>query len=293
MKELTGKEVAASIYENIEIESKRLYEQFQHRPTLAVILVGSDPASMAYVSSKKKKALELGFGHKDISLPADIDENTLLSHIDDLNRDSEVDGILVQLPLPAHLDESKVINSIAAGKDVDGLHPTNMGHLVREEETFISCTPHGILKMLDYYEIETKGKHVVVIGRSAIVGKPIAALLMQKGRDATVTVCHSRTADLPSFTRSADILIVAIGRANFVTSDMVKDGAVVIDVGINRVDDASRKRGYRLTGDVDFDSVASKCTAITPVPRGVGPMTIAMLMYNTLSAAKLHMEGRK
>jgi methylenetetrahydrofolate dehydrogenase (NADP+)/methenyltetrahydrofolate cyclohydrolase len=293
MNELTGKEVASSIYEKIEKKSENLFAQTNHRPTLAVILVGTDPASMAYVSSKKKKAEDLGFGHKDITFESTVSEELLIQSIDELNNDVEVDGILVQLPLPKHINESNVINSIVADKDVDGLNPTNIGHLIREERTFLSCTPHGILQMLDYYNIDTVGKHVVVVGRSIIVGKPIAALLMQRGRDATVTVCHSKTKDLASFTRQADILIVAIGRPNFITKSMVKEGAVVIDVGINRVEDSSRKRGYRLTGDVDFTNVSPLCSAITPVPRGVGPLTIAMLMYNTLEAALEHHKGNK
>ncbi len=286
MKILTGKEVATSLYKEIEEQSALLFTRTQHKPTLAVILVGDDPASASYVSSKKKMCEKLNFGHKDIVFSDAVTQEELIEAINDLNNDELVDGILVQLPLPVHIDESTIINSIDPSKDVDGLHPYNIGKLLREEDGFIPCTPFGIVKMLEYYDIPVHAKHVVVIGRSVIVGKSIALLLVQKHKDATVTITHSKTKDLASITKTADIIIAAVGKANMVTSNMVTDGAVVIDVGINRVNDATRKRGYRITGDVDFENVAPLCSAITPVPKGVGVMTIAMLMYNTLKAAQ-------
>ncbi|NCB02351.1 MAG: bifunctional methylenetetrahydrofolate dehydrogenase/methenyltetrahydrofolate cyclohydrolase FolD [Spirochaetia bacterium] len=279
---LTGKEVATSVYKEIE-EQMSLFTT--HPPTLAVILVGNDPASLAYVSSKKKMAESLNFGHKDIFFKEDISEEQIIHTIKELNEDEEVDGILVQLPLPKGIDESNIINAIDPDKDVDGLHPVNIGKILREEDGFIPCTPFGIIKMLEYYNIEVSGKHVVVIGRSVLVGKSIALLLVQKHTDATVTITHSKTKDLSSITKQADIIIAAVGKPHMVTRDMVKNGAVVIDVGINRVEDKTKIKGYRLTGDVDFDAVSPICEAITPVPRGVGVMTIAMLMYNTYKAA--------
>lgn len=286
MKLLTGKEVATSLYKEIEEHTQQFIQKTKHAPTLAVILVGEDPASLAYVNSKKKMCDTLSFGHKDITFSSHVSENELIDAIHALNEDKEVDGILVQLPLPPLIDESLIINTIDPSKDVDGLHPLNIGALLREEDGFIPCTPYGIIKMLEYYDIPTIHTHVVVIGRSVIVGKSIALLLTQKGKDATVTITHSKTKDLSSITRTADIIIAAVGKPHMVTSDMVKEGAVVIDVGINRVEDSTKKRGYRLTGDVDFEHVSPKCSAITPVPKGVGVMTIAMLMYNTLKAAK-------
>lgn len=285
---ISGKEVAAKVRQEVQQACARFIESTGNRPCLAVILVGDDPASATYVASKGKACDQMGFLHRDYHLEATISENELIKLITALNEDIAVDGILVQLPLPSHINEHKVLHTVSADKDVDGLHPTNMGKLILGTPVFIPCTPGGILRLLDEYEIDTVGKQVVVVGRSNIVGKPIAALLMQKGRDATVTMCHSRTADLAFHTRSADILIVAIGSPLAITASMVKEGAVVIDVGINRINDASRKRGYRLVGDVDFDQVAPKSYAITPVPGGVGPMTIAILMKNTLHAAVLH-----
>ena len=255
-------------------------------PTLAVVLVGNDPASQSYVKSKKKACISLGFGHRDYELPADTTEKALLDLVKQLNADPTVHGILVQMPLPKGLDENLVIETIDSKKDVDGFHPVNVGKLLIGLPCFVSCTPKGVLEILDYYHIETKGKHAVIIGRSNIVGKPMAALLIQKGRDATVTVCHSKTENLKEIVKTADIIIAAIGKPLFVTSDMVKKGAVIIDVGINRIDDPSRKKGYRIVGDVDFEQVQDTCSAITPVPGGVGVMTIAMLMKNTLQAAK-------
>ncbi len=283
---LTGKEVAESVYQVIKERTISFMAQTNRAPTIAVVLVGEDPASNAYVKSKAKMAETLKFGHIDIKLPENIEEIELINAIVTLNNDELVDGILIQLPLPKHINESKIINTIDPRKDVDGLHPVNIGKLLREEKGFIPCTPFGIIKMLEFYNIDVNGRHVVVIGRSVLVGKSIALLLLQKSKNATVTVTHSKTQHLSTITKQADIIIAAVGRANMVTSDMIKEGAIVIDVGINRVDDISKKKGYYLTGDVDYESVAPHCSAITPVPRGVGVMTIAMLMYNTLLAAE-------
>ena len=258
-------------------------------PGLAVVLVGENPASKAYVGSKEKACLEAGMRSVKIERPAEIPEADLLAIVDQLNADPTIHGILVQLPLPKHIDTQKVLLRVNPAKDVDGFHPVNVGKLVIGDPTALRpCTPYGVQQMLIRSGIETKGAHAVVIGRSTIVGKPMASLLIQTGvgGDATVTVCHSRTRDLPAVCRSADILIAAIGKAEFVTADMVRPGAVVIDVGINRVDDATKPRGYRLTGDVMYGPVAEIASAITPVPGGVGPMTIAMLLANTIQAVK-------
>ncbi len=257
------------------------------RPGLAVVLVGEDPASKAYVGSKEKACQEAGMHSVKITREPGISEAELLDIVARLNADPAVHGILVQLPLPKHIDSEKVLNSIDPRKDVDGFHPVNVGKLVIGDPTALRpCTPYGVQQMLIRSGIETRGAHAVIVGRSTIVGKPMASLLIQQGAggDATVTVCHSKTKDLPAVCRSADIIVAAIGRAEFVTKDFVRPGAVVIDVGINRVDDASVPRGYRLTGDVKFAEVAELAAAITPVPGGVGPMTIAMLMQNTLQA---------
>ena len=257
------------------------------RPGLAVVLVGEDPASKAYVGSKEKACQEAGMHSVKITREPSISEAELLDIVARLNADPAVHGILVQLPLPKHIDSEKVLNSIDPRKDVDGFHPVNVGKLVIGDPTALRpCTPYGVQQMLIRSGIETRGAHAVIVGRSTIVGKPMASLLIQQGAggDATVTVCHSKTKDLPAVCRSADIIVAAIGRAEFVTKDFVRPGAVVIDVGINRVDDASLPRGYRLTGDVKFAEVAELASAITPVPGGVGPMTIAMLMQNTLQA---------
>jgi methylenetetrahydrofolate dehydrogenase (NADP+)/methenyltetrahydrofolate cyclohydrolase len=257
------------------------------RPGLAVVLVGEDPASRAYVGSKEKACQEAGMHSVKITRDVSISEAELLDIVAQLNADPAIHGILVQLPLPKHIDSEKVLNSIDPMKDVDGFHPVNVGKLVIGDPTALRpCTPYGVQQMLIRSGIETKGAHAVIVGRSTIVGKPMANLLIQQGPggDATVTVCHSKTKDLPGVCRSADILVAAIGRAEFVTKDFVRPGAVVIDVGINRVDDASLPRGYRLTGDVKYGEVAEIASAITPVPGGVGPMTIAMLMQNTLQA---------
>jgi methylenetetrahydrofolate dehydrogenase (NADP+)/methenyltetrahydrofolate cyclohydrolase len=257
------------------------------RPGLAVVLVGENPASKAYVGSKEKACQEAGMHSVKVTRPETIGEAELLGIVAQLNADPSIHGILVQLPLPKHIDSEKVLNSIDPLKDVDGFHPMNVGKLVIGDPTALRpCTPYGVQQMLIRSGIETKGAHAVIVGRSTIVGKPMANLLIQQGPggDATVTVCHSRTKDLPAVCRSADILVAAIGKAEFVTKDFVRPGAVVIDVGINRVDDASLPKGYRLTGDVKYAEVAEIASAIKPVPGGVGPMTIAMLMQNTLQA---------
>jgi methylenetetrahydrofolate dehydrogenase (NADP+)/methenyltetrahydrofolate cyclohydrolase len=286
MQVLKGKEVADQAYVELEERCKSFIAQYGYSPSLAVVLVGEDPASQSYVASKQKACDRLGIEHKDYLLSDKTSETELLGLVKLLNEDNSVHGILVQLPLPSHINETAIIGAINPAKDVDGFHPQNVGNLLIGNPAFVSCTPLGILALLDHYRIETSGKHVVIVGRSNIVGKPMAALLMQKGRDATVTVCHSKTKDLPTITAQADILIAAIGRANFIKTAMVKQGCVIIDVGINRVEDASRARGYRLVGDVDYASVAPKTKAITPVPGGVGVMTIAMLMNNTILAAE-------
>jgi methylenetetrahydrofolate dehydrogenase (NADP+)/methenyltetrahydrofolate cyclohydrolase len=263
------------------------------RPGLAAVLVGEDPASAVYVRSKGKACEEAGMHSVTIRLPAETSEADLLATVDRLNGDPEIHGILVQLPLPKHINSEKVLHRIDPAKDVDGFHPVNVGKLVTGDKTaFRPATPYGVQQMLLRSGIETRGAHAVIVGRSNIVGKPMANLLIQQGPggDATVTVCHSRTRDLPSVARSADILIAAIGKPEFVTADMVRPGAVVIDVGINRVEDASQPKGYRLTGDVAYGPVAEIASAITPVPGGVGPMTIAMLLQNTLQAMK-QLEG--
>ncbi len=290
MQILSGKEVAQVIQDEVRLESLAFQKKSGIQPCLAVILVGEDPASATYVASKKRTCEAMGFAHKDFYLDTDCSENELKDLIRTLNNDILVHGILVQLPLPPHLSESVVIETIDPDKDVDGLHPQNVGRLLLGQDGFIACTPHGVLKILDYYHIETSGKEVVIVGRSSIVGKPMAALLMQKGRDATVTICHSRTKNLAQVTRRAEILIVAIGKPHAITAPMVSPGTIVIDVGINRLDDPSKKRGYRLVGDVDYEKVIPLCEAITPVPGGVGVMTIAMLMVNTLTAAKKQSE---
>lgn len=283
---IDGKQIAAAVRADVREEVDEWIAGGRRRPYLAVVLIGDDPASASYVRGKTKAAAEAGIESDTLTYGADISEEKLLGIVRDLNEDDSVDGILVQLPLPDHISESKVIHAIDPEKDVDGFHPENVGRLSLGEPGFVSATPAGIMEMLRRSNIETSGRHAVVIGRSNIVGRPLASLLLHRGIDATVTVCHSRTRDLPAMARQADLLVAAIGRAEFVTADMVKNGAVVIDVGINRVDDASRERGYRLVGDVDFETVRERASAITPVPGGVGPMTIAMLLKNTLAAAR-------
>ncbi len=289
---LVGKELALNLNKALMEEGDQFKASTGVTPTLAVVLVGDDPASLTYVTSKGRASQRLGFDHRTLHLPETTSEKELLALLDQLNGDAEVDGILVQLPLPSHIDELKVIQRIDPIKDVDGLHPYNMGLLLLGEPRIVPCTPLAILHLLDHYQISTQGKNVVVVGRSNIVGKPLGALLSQKGRDATVTLCHSQTADLKSHTLAADILVAAIGVPHFITAEMIREGGVVIDVGINRLTDKDCKRGYRLVGDVEWESVAQKAKAITPVPGGVGPLTIAMLMKNTLLAATLHHSRR-
>ena len=255
-------------------------------PGLAVILVGENPASVSYVTAKERACKETGIRSFALRLPASVPQSRLLAEIRRLNGDAAVHGILVQLPLPKHIDEAEVIRAIAPEKDVDGFHPVSLGKLLLGEDTFVSCTPAGIVEMLKRAGVETAGRHVVVVGRSNIVGKPVANLLLQKRANATVTVCHTGTPDLGQFTRQADILVVAAGRPGTVTAGMVKPGAVVVDVGVNRVPDAAKKSGFRLVGDVDFAGVSAVASRITPVPGGVGPMTIAMLLSNTVKSAR-------
>lgn len=283
---IDGKALAAQVKAEVKTEVAAWTAQGHRPPYLAVVLVGDNPASASYVRGKAKDAAEVGINSDTLHYETDITEAELLDLIRRLNQDNTVDGILVQLPLPDHINEQKVIEAIAPEKDADGFHPASIGQLVLGQPGFQPATPAGIMEMLTRSGIPTSGAHAVVVGRSNIVGKPMANLLLQKGVDATVTICHSRTRDLAAITRTADILVAAIGRAHFITADMVKPGATVIDVGINRVDDATRERGYRLVGDVDFEAVRDIAGWITPVPGGVGPMTRAMLLRNTLNAAK-------
>lgn len=283
---IDGKEVAARVRENLQKEIEELKAQGK-TPGLAVVLVGEDPASQVYVGSKVKACAELGLYSQKWALPAETTQEELVQLIHQLNADDRIHGILVQSPPPAHIDEEAVILNIDPRKDVDGFHPANVAKLVLEdEEGFVPCTPLGCMELLKAYGIETAGKHAVVIGRSMIVGKPMANLLVAKKANATVTIAHSRTKDLPALCRTADIIVAAVGRPEMVKADYVKEGAVVLDVGINRIADSSRPRGYRIVGDVDFDDVKDKCSYITPVPGGVGPMTIAMLMANTVKACR-------
>jgi methylenetetrahydrofolate dehydrogenase (NADP+)/methenyltetrahydrofolate cyclohydrolase len=283
---LDGKQIAAAVRADVRAAVEARLATGLRRPALRVVLVGDDPASHSYVRGKQRAADEVGLDAETLPFDADLPEADLLDLVERLNRDDGVDGILVQLPLPAHVDDRKVILALDPDKDVDGFHPVNVGRLVLGQEGFAPCTPAGIVEMLRRSGIETRGKHAVVVGRSQIVGLPMANLLLRKGLDATVTVCHSRTPDLGHHTRQADLLIAAVGRPGTVTADMVREGAVVVDVGVNRVDDPAAERGYRLVGDVDFAAVSEKAAAITPVPGGVGPMTIAMLLQNTLRAAE-------
>ncbi|HMH02801.1 MAG TPA: bifunctional methylenetetrahydrofolate dehydrogenase/methenyltetrahydrofolate cyclohydrolase FolD [Candidatus Udaeobacter sp.] len=285
---IDGRAIAEKVYVDLrreitELKAKRV------TPGLAVVLVGDDPASRAYVRSKDKMCRELGLHSLKLELPASTTQTELLNRVEELNTDSNIHGILVQSPPPAHIDEAAIVRALDPRKDVDGFHPENVAKLVLDDPSgFVPCTPLGVQRLIIESKININGAHVVVLGRSMIVGKPLALLLMQKNANAnaTVTVVHSRSRDLAEITRSADIIVAAIGRAGFVKADHVREGAVVIDVGINRVDDAATERGYRLVGDVAFDEVSKKANAITPVPGGVGPMTIAMLMSNTVKAAR-------
>lgn len=288
MELIDGKVTARAYKERIALEVEQLKGEGKRAPHLAAILVGENPASVAYVNGKVKDCEEVGFASTLVRLSEDTRQEELLSKVHELNDNPEIDGFIVQLPLPKHIDEKTVTLAIDPTKDVDGFHPENVGKMALNLPTYLPATPHGILMMLEHYNIETSGKHCVVIGRSNIVGSPMSILMARNSNpgNATVTLTHSRTSDLKAECLRADIVIAAIGKANFLTADMVKPGAVVIDVGINRVEDASRKRGYRLTGDVDFENVKEKASWITPVPGGVGLMTRVALLQNTLQAAK-------
>jgi methylenetetrahydrofolate dehydrogenase (NADP+)/methenyltetrahydrofolate cyclohydrolase len=286
---IDGKLIAQKIHEETAKETALLKEKYNLQPGLVVVLIGEDPASQVYVNMKEKKSKELGFYSEKIVLDKNATMDEVLKLIDKLNKDPKVHGILVQSPPPPQIDEEKVIETIDHRKDVDCFHPINVGKmLIGKTDGFYPCTPYGVMKLLEYSNVNPSGKHAVIIGRSNIVGKPMMSLLVQKakGADATITVCHSRTQNMKAYTNQADIIIAAIGKPEFLKADMVKDGAVVIDVGINRVEDKTTKTGYKLVGDVAFEEVSKKASLITPVPGGVGPMTIAMLMQNTVKACK-------
>jgi len=288
---IDGKQVAA----DMRAELKEKVAELKAKgvtPGLAVVLVGEDPASKSYVTAKERACEEIGIYSDDNRLPADTSEKDLLTLVEKLNKDPKINGILVQLPLPKHIDEDKVLLAIDPAKDVDGFHPVNVGKMVVGQDAYLPCTPHGIIQLLIRSNVTLEGAEVVIVGRSNIVGKPIANMLIQKAPtgNATVTVCHTRTKKIADHVKKADIIIAAAGRPNTVTADMVKDGAVVIDVGVNRVEDATKKKGYRLVGDVDFEAVKEKASLITPVPGGVGPMTITMLLYNTVQSAEKTLE---
>ena len=286
MKLIDGNKIAQSIIESLTKEVSKINRP---KPTVAFIRVGEDPASVSYVRKKQKTADSIGIQSLLKVLPDSISQEELIKEIEAFNEDSNVHGILIQAPLPNHISETTIFNTVKPEKDVDGFHTLNIGKLCQEDPSgFVACTPAGIVELIKHSEIQTEGKHVVVLGRSQIVGKPAALLMVQKGLpgNATVTICHSRTQNLEAITKQADLIIAAIGRPNFVSAAMVKEGASIIDVGINRIPDSSKKSGFRLVGDVDFEAVSQKCDHITPVPGGVGPMTVAMLMQNTLNAYK-------
>ncbi|MBR4257858.1 MAG: bifunctional methylenetetrahydrofolate dehydrogenase/methenyltetrahydrofolate cyclohydrolase FolD [Kiritimatiellae bacterium] len=285
MKTIDGKELAKSLRSEIAEKTAKLKAERGVTPGLAVILVGDNPASVSYVTAKEKACAEAGMLSREIRLPATVGEDDLLAEIARLNDDPAIHGILVQLPLPRGFDEKRVIDAISPEKDVDGFTPVNAGRLLVGEPCFLPCTPHGIIKLIEFSGMDIRGKHAVVVGRSNIVGKPVALLLARKETNATVTMCHTGTVDLAKHTREADIVVVAAGRPGTLTGDMLKPGAVVIDVGVNRIPDPTSPKGFRLVGDADFDSCAAVASAITPVPGGVGPMTITMLLWNTLEAA--------
>lgn len=284
---ISGKDIAAEIRAELATEIVELKRKGV-TPGLGVILVGEDPASKSYVSAKEKACEEIGIYSDDNRIPAATSQEDLITLIRKMNDDPKIDGILVQLPLPSHIDEQKVLLSVSPEKDVDGFHPVSVGKMMLGQDTFLPCTPNGVVEMLIRKNVKIEGAHVVIVGRSNIVGKPLANLLIQKSSrgNATVTVCHTRTKDMIQHTLKADILVAAAGRPEFITAEMVPEGAVVIDVGVNRVEDSSKKRGYRLTGDVKFDEVAEKASMITPVPGGVGPMTITMLLHSTVKSAR-------
>lgn len=282
---IDGKAIAQNVRKEVAEQVKELNAK-GISPCLAVILVGNNPASVSYVTGKQKALAEAGMTDKSVHLPEDTSEEELVELIKRLNKDNTVNGILVQLPLPKHINEDRVITAITPEKDVDGFHPVNVGNLMIGRKAFLPCTPHGVIVLLEKMNIETSGKHCVIIGRSNIVGKPLAILMSSKKVNSTVTICHTGTKDIESIVKQADIIVAAAGHPMTVTKQMVKPGAVVIDVGVNRIPDSTKKSGFRLTGDVDFEAVSEIASYITPVPGGVGPMTIAMLMVNTLEAAK-------
>ena len=292
---LNGKEIANKIKDEIAAEVGEIKLRGEKVPHLAAVLVGNDGASLTYVGSKVRSCNRIGFESTLKHLPEDTSEEELLDLVSELNNDPEIDGYIVQLPLPKHIDEQKVLLAVDPDKDVDGFHPANFGKMALDMESFIPATPFGIMELLRRYNVEVEGKHAVVIGRSHIVGRPISILLSQKGKfaNATVTLTHSRTKDIKALTLQADIIVSALGVPGFLTGDMVRDGAVIIDVGITRVPDESKERGYYITGDVDFESVSKKASYITPVPGGVGPMTIAMLLQNTLLARKRRTQNNR
>ncbi len=287
---LSGTELAEKMRQEMKDEINMLKEKHKLIPGLAVVLVGDNPASISYVKGKEKACAEVGIMSREYKFDADYKEIDLLKLIDELNRDPAIHGILVQLPLPDHINEEKILYAINPEKDVDGFHPVNVGKLMIGADCFLPCTPHGIQQLLLRNGIEISGKHVVIVGRSNIVGKPLSMILVQKkpGANATVTMCHTGTKNMEYYTKQADILVVAAGRPHTVNGDMVKEGAVVVDVGVNRIDDPTKKSGFRLIGDVEFDEVSKKASAISPVPGGVGPMTITMLLFNTILSARRH-----
>ncbi|EIA10474.1 methylenetetrahydrofolate dehydrogenase (NADP+) / Methenyltetrahydrofolate cyclohydrolase [Flavobacterium frigoris PS1] len=289
MQLLDGKKTAEDIKSEIAVEVQKIKADGGKVPHLAAVIVGNDGASLTYVGSKVRSCQQIGFESTLVSMPDTISEDELLSKIKELNEDDNLDGFIVQLPLPKHIDEQKILMAIDPNKDVDGFHPANFGKMALEMETFLPATPFGIMQLLERYKVETSGKHTVVIGRSHIVGRPMSILMSRKGYpgDSTVTLTHSRTKNIEEFTKNADIIITALGVPNYLKADMVKDGVVIIDVGITRVPDDSNAKGYVITGDVDFENVSKKSSFITPVPGGVGPMTIAMLLKNTLLAREM------
>lgn len=288
---IDGKQLASNLRAEIAEGVSRLKAEKGVVPGLAVILVGDNPASVSYVTAKEKACKEAGMLSREIRLPAETTEAELVALVRELNADPAIHGILVQLPVPKHISEKAVIDAIAPEKDVDGFTPVNVGRMMIGEECFLPCTPHGIIKLIEFAGMDIRGRHAVVIGRSNIVGKPVAALLARRETNATVTLCHTGTPDISHFTKDADIVVVAAGHPNTLTGDMLKPGAVVIDVGVNRIPDATRPKGFRLVGDADFDSCSAVAGAITPVPGGVGPMTITMLLWNTLESARRAANG--